>query len=331
MILLSGLENEKLWKMIKSNRLGYLIKNADKIGTSISTWCFARNDLEHVLISDGPNIQFLEDLVQSGKNENDKSHNFSNEQFESAAEMFIYLNLCPKFMSNWVKLYVELLQNGSPGMIVQTLNRILITARLKKDKTIRQISKKIFEKVNKSLALTFSTLDNLNYGIKTNSSLPNNDTAQQIQDTASEFNFSKEMLHTVNDHPIHILDKMGKVSPSAFVPFCAFGRSKSTIGQMMEDYELPVCNKFQAKILSDQLCYEIDLEKYKKKENLENDLISGLVFFMDYNEDRQVTLEENYETIENELFVDRVDASLDEAKASIYLNTIGDISDIHNS
>ena len=54
------------------------------------------------------------------------------------------------------------------------------------------------------------------------------------------------------------------------------------------------------------------------------DLKSGLVFFMDYNEDRQVTLEEN-EEFDDELFVDKVDASLDDAKASIYLNTIGDL------
>ena len=45
---------------------------------------------------------------------------------------------------------------------------------------------------------------------------------------------------------------------------------------------------------------------------------------MDYNEDRQVTLEEN-EEMDDELFVDRVDASFDEAKASIYMDTIGDI------
>ena len=74
----------------------------------------------------------------------------------------------------------------------------------------------------------------------------------------------------------------------------------------------------------DQLCYEIDLEKYKNKDNIKKDMKSGLVFFMDYNEDRQVKFEENIDT-GDELFVDRVDASLDDAKASIYLNTIGDL------
>ena len=92
----------------------------------------------------------------------------------------------------------------------------------------------------------------------------------------------------------------------------------------MDAYDLPVCNKFRAKILSDQLCYEIDLEKYGSKDNSKNDLKSGLVFFMDYNEDRQVIFEENDDP-GYELFVDKVDASLDEAKASIYLNTIGDL------
>ena len=143
MILLSGLENEKLWNMIKTERLRYLIKNIDKIGTSTSVSCIARNYLDRVLKS-SDNIMFLDELVKS--DDYDKIQNFSSEQFKTAAEMFIYLNLCPKFMLDWLKLYVDLLQNGSPDVIIQTLNRIMITARGKKDITIRDITKKIFEK-----------------------------------------------------------------------------------------------------------------------------------------------------------------------------------------
>ena len=42
---------------------------------------------------------------------------------------------------------------------------------------------------------------------------------------------------------------------------------------------------------------------------------------MDYNKDRQVKFEENIDT-DDQLFVDKVDASLDYAKATIYLNTM---------
>ena len=92
----------------------------------------------------------------------------------------------------------------------------------------------------------------------------------------------------------------------------------------MEPYDLPVCKSFQAKIWKDQLCYEVHLDKYKNKDNVEKDLELGLVFLLDYNEDRQVKLEEHNENKENPgLFVTKVDKSKDNDNAFIYLNTIG--------
>ena len=44
----------------------------------------------------------------------------------------------------------------------------------------------------------------------------------------------------------------------------------------------------------DQLCYEVDLNKYKNYDNIEQQLKLGFVFFMDYNEDRQVTFNQDY-------------------------------------
>ena len=95
------------------------------------------------------------------------------------------------------------------------------------------------------------------------------------------------------------------------------------MGLKIEPYELPVCNSFEATILNDQLCYEVDLDKFKSTDNIENDLKSGLVLFLDYNEDRQVELQENVKIVEHRYFVDKVDGSKDYEKAFIYLNTIG--------
>ena len=127
---------------------------------------------------------------------------------------------------------------------------------------------------------------------------------------------------------MHLYDASGDLSPSAFIPFCDFGSgsSISAMGNMTDIYELPVCKSFQAKILNDQLCYQVDLEKYKSNDNVANDLKSGLVLFLDYNEDRQATLEETDEqSTKYHRFVDRIDGSLDGESASIYLNTIGKI------
>ena len=127
---------------------------------------------------------------------------------------------------------------------------------------------------------------------------------------------------------MHLYDASGDLSPSAFIPFCDFGSgsSISAMGNMSDIYEIPVCKSFQAKILNDQLCYQVDLEKYKSNDNVANDLKSGLVLFLDYNEDRQASLEETDEQSTNyHRFVDRIDGSLDGESASIYLNTIGKI------
>ena len=54
----------------------------------------------------------------------------------------------------------------------------------------------------------------------------------------------------------------------------------------IENFSLPVCNSFEAIIHKDQLCYQTDLEKFKKKKNFREQLVNGLVLILDYNEDR---------------------------------------------
>ena len=69
----------------------------------------------------------------------------------------------------------------------------------------------------------------------------------------------------------------------------------SATSRMEENFGLHVCEIFRAKILNDQLCYEVDLEELKSRDDFAKDLKLGLEFFMDYNEDRQVILEKNVE------------------------------------
>ena len=49
----------------------------------------------------------------------------------------------------------------------------------------------------------------------------------------------------------------------------------------------PVCHSFEVKIRNEQLCYEVDLEKYKDDKKIKEQLKSGLVLILDYNLDRQ--------------------------------------------
>ena len=124
------------------------------------------------------------------------------------------------------------------------------------------------------------------------------------------------------NHPVHIINKMNKLSPSAFIPFCDFGGNMSAVGVEIKEFEYPVCNCFQAKILNDQLCYEIDLNRYVDKNNVADELDLGFNFIMDYNEDRQVTFEQTFDG-KKEKSLARNMASDNSHHAYIYLNTIG--------
>ena len=131
-----------------------------------------------------------------------------------------------------------------------------------------------------------------------------------------------ETIYEVTNHPVHIRDKDGEYSPSAFIPFCEFQGNMSVMGVKIDQFDVPVCNSFQEKILNDQLCYEVDLQNIKQ-ENYDKDLKLGLAFLMDYNEDRNLSFYENIADSSLGSFGSKVDGSNENNHAFIYLNTIG--------
>ena len=133
----------------------------------------------------------------------------------------------------------------------------------------------------------------------------------------------------VINHPVHIITKEIHLSPSAFIPFCDFGGEMSTVGAKIHQFDVPVCNAFEARLFNDQLCYEVDLDKFSDGKNIENELDLGFNFIMDYNEDRQVILDDNTDELDIS-FGSKLDSANDRVEGSnhndafIYLNTIGD-------
>ena len=51
----------------------------------------------------------------------------------------------------------------------------------------------------------------------------------------------------VVNHPVHIINHLGDVSPSAFIPFCSFGFNKVPMGKKIELFDEPVCTAFRIK------------------------------------------------------------------------------------
>ena len=46
----------------------------------------------------------------------------------------------------------------------------------------------------------------------------------------------------------------------------------SSVGVKIDQFDVPVCNSFQAKILNAQLCYEVDLNWLSHKHNIKREL-----------------------------------------------------------
>ena len=134
------------------------------------------------------------------------------------------------------------------------------------------------------------------------------------------------------NHPVHIITKDNQTSPSAFIPFCDFGGNMSSMAVQNVQFEVPVCNSFQDKVVNDQLCYEVNLNRFSKKNNIAKELELGFYFLMDYNEDRQVTIQSS---LAEEVKRSGMGANLLESdkkqQAFIYLNTIGKEGPTYNS
>ena len=96
------------------------------------------------------------------------------------------------------------------------------------------------------------------------------------------------------------------------------------MGVKIDQFNVPVCNSFQAKVLNDQLCYEVDLNRFRNLDKTNKQLKLGFAFILDYNEDRQVTFHDDIKRNDDEFgLVSTIAESEDNEHAFIYLNTIG--------
>ena len=108
---------------------------------------------------------------------------------------------------------------------------------------------------------------------------------------AHEF-IEEPKVQKILNHPVHIIDEEGNLSPSALIPFCEFGGNMSVMGVKTEHFHIPVCKSFISKIFNDQLCYELDPNKYKQiltPEKFKQGMKEGLNIYIDTNNDRQST------------------------------------------
>ncbi len=102
------------------------------------------------------------------------------------------------------------------------------------------------------------------------------------------------LLRRFTNHPVHIVDMFGKLSPSAFIPFCSFGGNRKIMGKKIKEFHTPVCNSFRQKVFDGQLCYEVDLNVFKKNiSNVRMQMKKGLALVLDFNYERQSEIHKN--------------------------------------
>ena len=104
------------------------------------------------------------------------------------------------------------------------------------------------------------------------------------------------------------MDRDGDISASSFLPFCSFGNDMKSMGKEISGFNDPVCDRFKAKIRNDQLCFEVDLEKFKDEKKIQEQLMSGLVLLLDYNLERQSEAYtpqrvQKYNSLENDVHI----------------------------
>ena len=314
MVHLSNIGTDELWKVVSKIRRE----------TSFDKSCDVRGDgLYELTVDKRSQITAVEMSLKIEASEY-RYENITSESLLTAAEMFIYLTICPgkfnsvnptearqKWFQAWYRLYNDLFSTHSLDQILLTLNRLMKSGS--GDKNDLQRNQKLFKKTATLLKLQYENIHRLLPGL-----------------TSSNISEDKVKINPMDFprilHPVHIINKENSTSQSAFIPFCEIGGNMSAMGVEIDQFNFPVCNSFKEKVLNDQLCYEVDLNRFVNVNTIDRDLELGFTFIMDYNEDRQVTFDRNISNRENIGLTTSIVESDHHQHAFIYLDTIGNFT-----
>ena len=95
-------------------------------------------------------------------------------------------------------------------------------------------------------------------------------------------------IQKLTSHPVHLVDEEGNLNPTALVPFCSIYDNYSAMGVKIDQINVPVCNRFTPKVRRNQISYTVNLDKIRKETESKGKVY--FIFFIDYNEDRDVSV-----------------------------------------
>ena len=154
-----GTGTTDIWGHVMYARFQYLLKYMDTWSSSL---CFVNSSMVLMPLKDQEDVvTYLEwQMWNSFKiNKNFVKVNITNNLLKAAGEMYIYSFLCPKFMFDWTRFYVELMENASLDIIIQTLNRIIIMGKMNNEKHIEDTARKILLKIEEKFSLEYKSIE----------------------------------------------------------------------------------------------------------------------------------------------------------------------------
>ena len=91
-------------------------------------------------------VKAVEEKLQVESSDQIIEH-FTHDQLTNAADLFIYLVMCPDTIKPWIGLYKDLFQTQSPDQILLTLNRIMKGTKTPKDLYLNNLAENLFVKL----------------------------------------------------------------------------------------------------------------------------------------------------------------------------------------
>ena len=183
-----------------------------------------------------------------------------------------------------------------------------VTEILYNIKQIWEKDKEFFEILEKSLDFNFRNILRISKVEK------NGKTTGEINTT----HYENHPIQQISNHPVHLIDSEGNLSPTALIPFCEFGGSMASLGIQIKEFEIPICTSFEPVIFKEQLCYQLDVNKYRNGMKKG----AGLALLVDFNEDRHLSLNDEKNPVPDKQAI-TLSESEDSGSNFVYLNTLG--------
>ena len=130
-------------------------------------------------------------------------------------------------------------------------------------------------------------------------------------------------------HPVHFAESGEFKVTSSLIPFCQLGDDMAAMGRKVPHFTRAVCSSFRETVLEGQVCYEVDVNKFRESEDWKTgeSMEFGVGILVDTNEEYDTkrfypsNLETNRSNTESSLrsYVQFEDSS----KVKIYLHTLG--------